>query len=743
MQLRVETGVTSLLPASDKSVQQYEEVASSFGGDPVVVLVESKEPGRLLGAEQLPRLLRMEGQLAALPDAAVAYGPATTLNQIAGQTQNMLAEISGRRDGLRAAAESEAANRGATPQAASAAGEQAVAGFDQRYGALLVRGLPAGLPTLHNPSFVHAVAFNHAGQPKPQWRFVIPSRNSVAVLVRPRQGLDAAGTQRLVDGVRKTVGSAGLGAERVSVSGVPVVADELGKSVAREAPILGVAGLLAVGVCLFAVPWTRRRWRVVPLLVTVVASVATLAVFGLLARPISLGVMVFLPVLLGIGSDFPTYLAQRASKRSVLAVGAATAAGFGTVVASPLPFVRDLGLALCIGVLLSVLFGFLASLRRPSAHRESDTQGDSPAQGPAVHMDEGTTKPRLAKVAVAFMLAMPAVAGWIALPSLKVEASPERLISGLPAVAEADHVERVMGSSGEMDVVLRGDDVRSPQALAWMRAAQDSVVAHHGDRIRPVLSAPDLLRFLGDAPTSEQVNAAMRLLPPYLTGAVVRDDARVGLVSFGVRMEDMQDLRDLRDRVRTLLPPPPPGYQAEVTGLPVVAVRGYELLSEGRYASNVLGIAATGAVLALALRRRGDAVRAVVAALLATGTGLLVLWLTAVPLTPLTVALGSLTAAVGCEFTVFLAEASRTADMTLRRSVVLAAAASAVGYAVLVFSSVSVIQQFGLLLTCSVGLSLISALCVTQHSWLGRGEAEKQAAPPADERIHAEGMTYD
>lgn len=724
-QLRVETGTSSFLPGKDSAVQQYEQTARSFGGDPIVVLAESNKPGRLLEPDQLPRLLKLEGNLAALPDSAVAYGPGTTLNQVAGQAQNLLAEISGRRDGLRTAAESAARSHGANPQEAAAAGSRAVTEFDQRYGTLLAEGLPAGLPTLHNPSFANAVVFNQAGHPKPQWRFVVPSRGSVALLVRPRQNLDQAGTKRLVEGVRNSVRSAGLDADRVTVSGVPVVADDLGSQVSREAPLLGAAALIAVATCFLVVPWTRWRRRLLPLMTAVSASAATLALFGWLHRPLSLGVVAFLPILLGIGSDFSVYFARRVRRRVVLPVVGATAAGFSALMASPLPFVRDLGLALGVGVLLSAGIGLAISGRLASPKQGQIRSAGS--NKPAVQAR--SARRHWGHIAGAMLLAASALAGWIALPALQIEANPQRLASGLPAVQAADHVEDVMGSSGELDVVLRGEDARSPQALEWMRAAEESVVAQHGDRMRPIISAPDLLRFLGDAPTQEQVNAALRLLPSYLSSAVLSDDGRMGLAAFGVKMEDLSELRDLRDSVQHHMPPPPAGHHVEITGLPAVAVRGYELLSHGRYLSNLLGIGATGLVLAVLLPWRRDAARAVLAAILATGSGMSLLWLTGTSLTPLTVALGSLTAAVGCEFTVLLAEAARTNEPALKRSVMLAATAQTAGYIVLTLSSVPVIRQFGVLLPCSVGLSLASALLVT------RFVREREVGATRDERL--------
>jgi predicted RND superfamily exporter protein len=700
--LRVETGISSFLPSGDPAGRELDRLARSFGGDPVLVLLESRTPRALLGPERLPRLLRLEGRLSGLPDVAVVYGPATTLNQIAIQTQGLLAEISGRRDGLRAAAEASALRGGATAAQASAAGERAVRKFEIRYGSLLVRSLPVGLPTLRNPRFAESVVFGGQDGPRPQWRYVVPAPDAVAILVRPRQGLDQAGTERLVRAVGTAVAEADLGTRRVTVTGAPAVAAALGGQVRKEVPLIGAVALTAVAVCLLAVGWTRRRRRLVPLVAMLAATGLTLALFGWRGQPLSLGVVAFLPVLLGVGTYYPIYLAQRAHRRLVLVMAGAAAAGFGALALSPLPFVRDLGVALATGVVLAVAAGLVLAPRLGVEAPPRADEGPSPGRVPR----------GVAVGAVAALVALAAV-GWAQLPRLPLEAHPERLAAGLSALADARHAEAVLGASGEVDIVLRGGDVLTPEALRWMRHAEDAVVVRYGDRMRPVLSAPDLLRFLGDAPTGRQITAAMRLLPSYLTGAVVRDDGREALVSFGVRLGDLAAQRDLLDGVRTALPPPPPGYTVEVTGLPVAAARGYDLVSTGRYAGNLAGVAAAGLVLLVGLRRRGDAVRAVAAALVATGVGLGALWLLSIPLTPVTVALGSLTAAVGCEFTVLLAEARRRGDAVLARSVLLAAITAAVGYGALALSDLAMIRQFGLLLAGSVGLSLLTAACVT------------------------------
>src|SRR5581483_1259705 len=121
------------------------------------------------------------------------------------------------------------------------------------------------------------------------------------------------------------------------------------------------------------------------------------------------------------------------------------------------------------------------------------------------------------------------------------------------------------------------------------------------------------------------------------------------------------------------------------------------------------GIAAAGIVLLFGLRRRAIAARAVLAAALATGWGLAGAWVLGISLSPLSVALGSLTTATACEFTVLLSYASVTGAARLRRTVAVAALAASLGYLALTVSKLSVISDFGLLLAGTVGLSLLAA----------------------------------
>lgn len=723
VRLRVDTGLGSFLPSGDPAATRFDELSREFGGDPVVVLVETDQPRALLRGERLETLVKLEGSLARLPDVATVYGPGTVLNQIAGRTQDLLAELSGRRDAERVRAERAAKDAGASPAAATAAADRAAASFDERYATLLAQGMPAGLPTLKNPSFVDTVVFGGSGAPRSQWRFVVPSENAVAVLVRPREGLDASAAAGLVDAVQSAVAGADLGeGTRATVSGVPAVVAALSDRTTATAPVLGGLAVAAVAACFLLVRWTRGRDRIVPVVTTVGAIALTLAAYGWIGRPVSLGVVAFLSVVLGIGCYYPTYVLLGASRRTVLTVACATALSFATLTLSPLPLVRDLGLTLAAGVLLAAVVGlaapWLTGRRAAVAQPEPERERVVP------------TRSRWA-VGGLVALVVAAAVGWVALPSIPLRTDVEQFAAGLPAIDDARHVEGVVGSSGELDVVLRGPDTMSVEALAWQRQVLELAVTRHGDALRPVVSPPALLPFIGPDATADQILSALRLLPPYLTGAVLTPDRATAVLSFGVRIEDLDRLTVARDDLVAVLPPPPAGYVTEVTGLPIVAMRGSELVSADRVLANVLGIVAAGLVLAVGLRRRADSVIAVASAVLATGTGLFLVWATGTELSPLTVALGSLTAAVGCEFSVVLAEARRRGRTPLRRAVPLVTAASVLGYGVLLFADLQVVRQFGLQLAVAVLLSLLCSTLVLRVSGTRPQPPEQQPATAA------------
>jgi predicted RND superfamily exporter protein len=717
-QLKLDTSTESFLPSGDRVEKALAEKADHFGGDPLIVVLETKKPRALFtDQEALLRLAGLEGQLASLRDVAAVYGPGTVLNQTAGAAQDMLAQISGRRDGYRNQVMAEAKDEGLSAGQVKERGKAALARFDRRYGSLVVQGLPAGLPTLKNPRFVQTVLFDEETlEARPQWRYLVPSPTTVTILVRPRADLDAAATARLVDGVRDSVNKADLDLSRTTVTGSPAIAAGLADRGRAELPILGAVAVAAVGLIFFASSWSRRRRaRLRPVVAALIGTLATLACFGWIGRPVSLGVVAFLPILMGIGSDFPLYWSRGRADKAVIVTACAAAVGFGSLAFSPLPFVRELGVALALGLGLTVL---AAVVMRRMLGVVPQPELD-PSRLALFLSRRWSAK---ARVLLAGAVVATTVLGWATLVGLDVEAQPDRLAAGLPELEDAQYAEDLLGSSGEVSIVIKGSKVTDPGVLAWSRRAQDTIVTELGDRVHPVLSVPDLLRFVGDEPTTDQVDAAVAAVPAYLSSAVLKSDQSEALIVLGVEFDDVKDLGVLLDEIDEAIGDPPAGIHAEAVGLPVSAVRGLELVGHGRVLINVVGIGLAFGVILIGLRSLREAIRAVLTVVVAAGWIALLASATTGSLNPLTVAVGSLVTATGCEFAVMLRRGREV------QAVATAALAGTVGYLTLALSGLAVLRDFGLLLAASVVCSFVAAVVLDRLLWPNDAWSHQPAA---------------
>ncbi|KRB76091.1 hypothetical protein ASE01_13755 [Nocardioides sp. Root190] len=716
--LEVDSELDSLLPSDDPAVEALDSMARQFGGDPVVVLI--KGGGDPLGDDRLGRLLELEGQLAGLEDVVATYGPATTLNQIALRVKQMLAELSGQRDALE-----------------QAGLDKELATFERRYGALLVQALPAGLPTLRNEKFVNSVVSEpDTGRVRAQWRQYLPGEETVAIFLRPRENLDEKASANLADNVREVLGGDGAvpeGAESI-VTGAPVVSVGLADRLRGELPRLALTAFAVVALVLFLVPWTRRRrWRLAPLLVMAGATAGTLACFGWREEPLSLGAATFLPIILGLGSYYPVYLSRPGHRRVVLAVAMSSALAFAGLLLSPLPFVAELGFAVPVGLAFVVGLSLLAAWVRP-------TTSDS---APEIEERISWSMSRSVAGATVLLGVVGSAVGWSVLSVADLKTDPQQLLAGLPALNDAVQVEEALGFSAEMDVRLLGEDVLTPEAIAWARTAEQQIVTRFGDRVQPVVTISGLLSFLGEDPTVDQVRSGVAALPPYITSAVISADGREALASYGIAWTELAQDRSLVASIEQALPPPPAGYSVEVSGLPAAAERGYDLVDSERYEASVVALVAAAIALVVLLPNRRDAALALLAAGIATGLSVALLVLVIGALNPLTLALGVLTAAVGSEFTVLLLAARRADDAGMRRSVLLAVLLSLGGYGVLLTSSLPVLRELGLALAGSVALSVLIASALATLDAGRRTAAGVAPAAPVDASVDAPGAGID
>ena len=217
----------------------------------------------------------------------------------------------------------------------------------------------------------------------------------------------------------------------------------------------------------------------------------------------------------------------------------------------------------------------------------------------------------------------------------------------------------------------------------------------------------------------------MTALPRYFSQNVVTADRRTANIAFGIRTMPLDEQKRLIDGMRAELDPPP-GVEAELAGLTVLAADANADLESSRWLLAIAGLVAVFAVLLLVYRRLGRAAIPLMPIALATGWSSLMLFLLQIPLNPMSATLGALVIAISTEFGVLLsaryreerdrgmepaAALARTYERT--GAAVLASGATAVvGFAVLLASDIPMLRDFGAVTVVNLTVSLLGVMIV-------------------------------
>jgi uncharacterized protein len=477
----------------------------------------------------------------------------------------------------------------------------------------------------------------------------------------------------------------------------------------------------------------------------------------------------------------------------------ATGAGFLALQLSPTPMVRSFGLLLIVGIAiaftLAFVAGFAALALRPdragvsgppktrgvlffappawrerlAARRKTQRAEGDPALPPFLRRLLAVAQKHPERV-LGVGLAL-AVVGWGLGTQIETQTDIRALApQNVEAVRELNELQDATGVSGELDVSVKAPDLTDPATIQWMAGFKRRVLhtggfsgANPSCQEAEVCPGPALSDFVTgggltastEGPlTRRSIRAALGQIPAYDLRQVATVDPKTGLpagtalLGFGIRAQSLDAQQALIDRIRGEIGTPgakggpPPGVEVELAGLPVIAASAAADLSSSRYLLTVIGLIAVALVLLLVYRSFSRALVPLVPIVMATGWSALVLWLSRVPLNPMSAALGALTIAIATEFSVILAarfrqerRAGRELGLALRQAysrtgaAVLASGVTAIaGFAVLIASDVGMLRDFGFVTVIDLVVALLGVLIalpaalVLAERW-GRAEA--------------------
>lgn len=341
-----------------------------------------------------------------------------------------------------------------------------------------------------------------------------------------------------------------------------------------------------------------------------------------------------------------------------------------------------------------------------------------------------------------------AIVGWGLGTQVETQSDIRELApQNLGAVKELNELQQATGVSGELEMRVTARDLTDPATIRWMAAFKRRALEAGGFSgsnasclEAEICPGPALSDFVtgGEALSggvigglSEKgIRATLRQIPAADLRQVATVDPRTGLpsgtalIGFGIRAQSLDEQQALIERVRDAVGDPPRGVEVEAAGLPVIAAGAASDLSSSRYWLTLAGLLAVALVLLVVYRSARRVLVALAPPLLASGWAALILWLSQIPLNPMSAALGALTIAIATEFSVILSgrfheerdggrgvvEALRGAYARTGAAVLASGVTAIAGFAVLIVSEVGMLRDFGIVTVVDLAVALAGVM---------------------------------
>ncbi|HET9548497.1 MAG TPA: MMPL family transporter, partial [Desertimonas sp.] len=577
----------------------------------------------------------------------------------------------------------------------------------------------------------------------------------------------------------------------VTATGAPILLDDINHYLRGGMLMLGgiaVAIMTLILLVLFDV-----RWRLLPLAVILVGVVWAFGLAGYLGIPLTIVTIAGLPVMLGVGIDYAIQLHARVEEEVILdrsdhpmqetarnlgpallvvtfdAIFAFLALRFAQV-----PMLRDFGLLLAVGIAVICLNSIVMPLAALGIREyRSPTTGRDFRQGALGRLTVWLgSLPQVWAIPLAVASVAIFIGGIAVEDDLQLQTDPiEWVDQSSQTVQDIHTIEDEVGTSGELGVFVETDDLYTNENLQWMhdfRIEQFDKFGPQSGAPRQLLTANSIEQVLSDityldgfgsiAPTGAEAELGWAVAPADIQASLVVPDGTAGNIVFRVSPGSIEDLavivNDVRDNIA-----PPDGTQATPSGLAVVGVGLLENLEANRVLLTYLAMLFVFLFLAVRLRSVIRALLSLVPVAIAVGAASLVAWIAGFNLRPMTAVGGPLVIATCTEFTSlillrFVEERARgiepqeavdvVAGRTGRAFIVSGLTAIA-GVAVLSFSTLPLLRDFGRVVAMNVTVALLSALVVLppllvwaeRRGWVSRGLIKEPAPFIATPYEHA------
>jgi hydrophobe/amphiphile efflux-3 (HAE3) family protein len=772
-QLQFATGQDSYLNKSDHVYKDNVVYQRLFGGEAMLTVIQVPEghkideiftPEGVAAMKKFTKTVEESGQVAAVvsPLTGLEYSDALVQSPSGNPTDSAAGKA------LLAAQAKEVPGS----PAAAARLKDSVATL-QRFNAV-----PPDQRTFTNPDWVKFLLYNNEGKVRKSLNSVFVDDRTAQIVTRlpGNASLDEEGKASQV--VQDAAAKLKFGDATIVTSGPSVLLRDINDYL--RGGMLTLGAIAAAIMALILLVLFKVRWRLLPLVVIVIGVIWAFGVAGYIGIPLTIVTIAGLPVMLGIGIDYAIQMHARVEEEVVIdrsehpiqetsrSLGPALlVVTFDAIFAflalrfAKTPMIRDFGLLLAVGIAVICVCSIIMPLAILGIREfKSPTKAKDFSSGPLGRLVVwlGSITPR---AALFFVVASVLVfaGGIVVEDKLTLQTDPVQWVNqNSQTIKDIREIEARSGGSSELGVFAKSKDVFTDQFATFAHDFTKDTLAKYPNKL---LTGSSLETAIGDiindvpggsdiAPTGQDLKNAYDVAPEDVKKSTVAQDGSAFNIIFRTGPGSLEQrapvVRGIRSDTK-----PPAGITATPSGLAVVGVGLLDNLTSNRVLLTYLAIIFVFVFLSIRLRSVVRSLLSLVPVLIAVGAASLFAYAFDLKLSPMTAVGGPLVVAACTEFTSLILlrfieerrrglepkEAVEVAAARTGRAFVVSGLTAIVGVAVLSFSSLPLLRDFGRIVAANVALALLSALVVLppmliwadKRGWVSRGMLGRKAEP--------------
>ena len=215
-------------------------------------------------------------------------------------------------------------------------------------------------------------------------------------------------------------------------------------------------------------------------------------------------------------------------------------------------------------------------------------------------------------------------------------------------------LREIVGSDGEIYFMIEADDITSPEVLNWLKGYQEEALELHPE----LLSTNSLATLVNEAaggviPPEPQIAVILESIPSLYLEQVLSSDHQIASVSFSIQHMSLEEIHDLL-RQLTDSAQLPDGARISPVGTIALTAETINAMVGTRNLMNLLCLGAVFVVLLVVYRRLSTAIFTVIPVGAVIAWSSLDMYLSGIPLNPITAVVGIIIIGICTEFMVLL-----------------------------------------------------------------------------------------